>query len=459
MSMSPRLLRPRESFTPKSIDAQDWVNRVYANGGTVSTATASAVNTFCEAIAAANIRDRFYRLSLFAGTGLNACLVPLFRGTAWGVGGNVLTKNTANDGGSFASSVWSAVNAATKGAAATAPDGTATALSVTLAGGPSYAALRMSIGSQWVANATGTFSVWARKPASGGASSIRLATNNTSAWSTGVYQKFTLTTDWQRISVTGTVSNNTGGFALIGTVNGADGSHDSDCNGVVELWRPQIEFGSTATAWQACQYGNTTDTNSGGLFVSANYAEMGPGGGLLGDGSSKYLNTGLSIANIGTFTSGHLSVYHGQSSGTNVNRYYIGANDSATSNRFLLGTDAFSSAAVLAQYGWVYTAPVSLSPYGHGTAGHRIASRESSSLLTHWHNGASVATQGTDVSGGASLSTAPFYVFARNANGTANSFHNSWISAYSIGLGLNSSQVSAYTSIMQAFQTALERNV
>lgn len=61
-------------------DAQDWVNRVYTNGGTVSASTASAVNTFCNAIDSAGIRDRFYRLNLFCGSNLNAALVPLYRG-------------------------------------------------------------------------------------------------------------------------------------------------------------------------------------------------------------------------------------------------------------------------------------------------------------------------------------------------------------------------------------------
>ena len=65
-------------------DAQDWVNRVYANGGTVSASTAAAVNQFCVDIEAASIRDRFYRLNLFCGTGLNACLVPLYRGQSLG---------------------------------------------------------------------------------------------------------------------------------------------------------------------------------------------------------------------------------------------------------------------------------------------------------------------------------------------------------------------------------------
>jgi hypothetical protein len=73
-------LPPRVS----NADAQDWIDRVYGSGGTVSTATANAVNTFCNAIDAAGIRDRFMRLNLFAGTGLAAALVPLYRGQSLG---------------------------------------------------------------------------------------------------------------------------------------------------------------------------------------------------------------------------------------------------------------------------------------------------------------------------------------------------------------------------------------
>jgi len=65
-----------------NIDAQDWLNRVYLAGSTVSPGTAAAVNNFCNAIDAAGIRDRFYRLNLFCGDNLTACLVPLYRGPA-----------------------------------------------------------------------------------------------------------------------------------------------------------------------------------------------------------------------------------------------------------------------------------------------------------------------------------------------------------------------------------------
>lgn len=86
-------------------DAQDWVNRVYANGGTVSSTTASAVNTFCNAINAAGIRDRFYRLNLFCGTGLSACLVPLYRGPS--LGGTQYGNTTDTNNGGFVSGDYS----------------------------------------------------------------------------------------------------------------------------------------------------------------------------------------------------------------------------------------------------------------------------------------------------------------------------------------------------------------
>jgi len=86
-------------------DAQDWINRVYANSGTVSASTAAAVNTFCTAIDSAGIRDRFYRLNLFCGgtsgasDGLAACLVPLYRGPS--LGGTQYGSTTDANNGPF----------------------------------------------------------------------------------------------------------------------------------------------------------------------------------------------------------------------------------------------------------------------------------------------------------------------------------------------------------------------
>jgi hypothetical protein len=79
------LSRGRPSSDPAfaavtNAEAKLWIDNVYANGGTVSQSTANAVNTFCNSIESAGIRNRFYRLNLFAGNNLNAALVPLYRG-------------------------------------------------------------------------------------------------------------------------------------------------------------------------------------------------------------------------------------------------------------------------------------------------------------------------------------------------------------------------------------------
>ena len=104
MAMSPRLLRPRAS-SGYGLDARDWQSRVIANGGTVSASTMKAVDTFCKAIVTAGLRDRFFRLNLFAGTGLSAALVPLFRGTS--LGGTQVGNVTDTNVGPFVSGDYS----------------------------------------------------------------------------------------------------------------------------------------------------------------------------------------------------------------------------------------------------------------------------------------------------------------------------------------------------------------
>jgi hypothetical protein len=82
MAMSHKLLRPKAGGVHP--EAAAWATRVVANGGSVSGTTLSAVSKFCASIASAGIRDRFFRLNLFCGTGLSACLVPLYRGQSLG---------------------------------------------------------------------------------------------------------------------------------------------------------------------------------------------------------------------------------------------------------------------------------------------------------------------------------------------------------------------------------------
>lgn len=68
------------TYTGLHPEAKAWEEAVIANSGTVSSTTLAAVSDFCKSIDAAGIRDRFFRLNLFCGGNLSACLVPLYRG-------------------------------------------------------------------------------------------------------------------------------------------------------------------------------------------------------------------------------------------------------------------------------------------------------------------------------------------------------------------------------------------
>jgi hypothetical protein len=267
-------------------DAQDWVNRVYANGGTVSTSTANAVNSFCDAIDAASIRDRFYRLNLFAGTGLNAALVPVYRGTSLG-----------------------------------------------------------------------------------------------------------------------------------GT-----------------------------------QYGNATDTNNG-PFVSGDYAETGASGGLLGNGSSKYLDTGLTQETVGS--NGHHAFYHDRTGLDASSRSLGGVTNGARTQRYTnfapSGTDVLVS---------TFGAVGSVSDSGIAP-GFNLTTRRADDDLEHYVSGVSAGNLTSSVS--PINLPRPFGVFATvglsdtNAVDTAYGYWDDRIKAYSFGLDMTTAQAEDYYDALQAFQIALGR--
>jgi hypothetical protein len=88
-SLQTSLFRDRPSSDPAfaavtNAEAKLWIDNVYGNGGTVSTATAAAVNTFCADIDSAGLRSLLWRVNPMAGENLSAALVPLYRGPSSG---------------------------------------------------------------------------------------------------------------------------------------------------------------------------------------------------------------------------------------------------------------------------------------------------------------------------------------------------------------------------------------
>jgi hypothetical protein len=131
------------------------------------------------------------------------------------------------------------------GNAAVAPDGTTTAETVSITSG---SAVTQNI-SGAIAGATYTISVFVKASATGGATNVRITTNNTSAWDTGISQSFALTSSWQRFTLTGVaISSGSTIRLLIGAVT-ISGGNDSACIGNIDIWGAQLEQRSSVTAY------------------------------------------------------------------------------------------------------------------------------------------------------------------------------------------------------------------
>jgi hypothetical protein len=281
MPMNARLLRPIASGVHP--EAAAWRSAVVANGGSVSASTMRAVSKFCADIDAAGIRDKLYRVNLFAGTGLNACLVPLYRGP----------------------------------------------------------------------------------------------------------------------SRTGT------------------------------------------------QYGNTTDTNQG-PFVSGDYAETGASGGLKGNGSSKYLDTGLPG---NTFSAGdrHHSAYWNANSTLTGNRVFIANTDTTSNTAWFDIHSRFTNPGSQSQITNSYS-------LNHTAANHQqLAQYIGAESAESYSMGGNKQTRATFPLGAPTASSSNWFIFGLNPSLFGGVRTDARICCYTIGLSMSEAGVIALYNAQHAFQTALAR--
>ncbi len=195
--------------------------------------------------------------------------------------------------------------------------------------------------------------------------------------------------------------------------------------------------------------GSATDTNVN--FVSGDYTEA---TGLTGNGSSKYLNTGM-LATALTLNDSSQGVYNRSSTAASGGAS-IGSDDATESFRFFAPltdgkgySDQYNGAN-----GRVVSASALSTPYGF-----LVSSRTASNSHVLYRNGTSIVSSATSTSLGTLPTGRNIYVCARNANGTPANYISQPLAAYFIGAGLTQSDVTNFNADMQAFQLALSRNV
>lgn len=164
-------------------------------------------------------------------------------------------------------------------------------------------------------------------------------------------------------------------------------------------------------------------------FVAGDYSRT---TGLIGNGVSKYLDTGF----VPSGTTGGLGGYVGGSFGTGGSTYQMGVTN---------GTDAYhirNAADGSKSVSWGGTSTASNT--GFIQPGCWSVARTGTTVLRHYFNGAQVGSGGTSTTP-ASPSPYSVYVFGRNSSGTATMFTKSGMrfAAYWFDLGLNPTQQTA----------------
>jgi len=213
---------------------------------------------------------------------------------------------------------------------------------------------------------------------------------------------------------------------------------------LVPLYRGQSFTGT--------QYGNATDTNVN--FVSGDYSETGVNGGLLGDGTTKYLNTGF-VPNVITFGNAHVAGYV-RVAATNA---FAGIVSSYAPNGDEL---SLCNTQSVANKPWFFAEENTATGYAEGAVnaatGFLAGASTSTTDRRCYRNGSQSGPTVTNALTRSSYGARELWVFARNS--TTGTFpHNGRIAGYSFGGGMASSQMAAYNTAMQAFQAALTRTV
>jgi len=194
------------------------------------------------------------------------------------------------------------------------------------------------------------------------------------------------------------------------------------------------------------QYNGNASTSSVATnhnFVGGDYTEA---GGLVGNGSTKYLDTGYNPTALTNTNAGMWSylVAGGQYIMGNLQGSFVGAFEVEGSASANIGGHITDTVAY------------SFSNYTKGMVGVTTDGASSSTVKVY--------SNGSDVTAGTGLADASFtsnniYVFALNLQGTGPFGYNSCTQRfYAVSTGLTSTQASNFYSDVLAFETSLSRN-
>ena len=219
-----------------------------------------------------------------------------------------------------------------------------------------------------------------------------------------------------------------------------------------------------STSFGGSVVGNATDTNVN--FVSADFAETGSTGGLKGNASNKYLNTGVNFAAapVATICYGAWGREIETTATSNTDRQLIGSLANASSFRG-------ASLGAAWNYGGLRR-NADFTGASSAAAPYIATGIQSSGVIQSGHVGGNNYSQFADgsalatVTAASALGTAtgnqagPILVFCRNSSGTAvvpTSYSSARLSGYYIGRTMDAAQHAVVASALASLRAALGR--
>jgi hypothetical protein len=206
--------------------------------------------------------------------------------------------------------------------------------------------------------------------------------------------------------------------------------------------------------------GTATLTNNG-PFVSGDYLAAGSGAGLVGNGSSKRLGTGLICNTFMTAGSASLGIY-AESLPTSGTMGLIGVADaaSATAAHAMILQSTFRRGLVASHY----TSPTSLvsTAVNSASSAFEIVSRISSTNQRFYRNGVPSGSTNTNAYAGSSAGSIGMYSL-RYGTGTGSYSHSGFSAMRAkfafAGLGLTDTDATNLSTRVNALMTAIGANV
>ena len=196
-----------------------------------------------------------------------------------------------------------------------------------------------------------THSVWVKQAPTGSATHIRITNNNKGAWDSGTSQKIALTSSWQRLETTDSITGNR--FTIIGSAD-ASGNQDSDCLGKALIYGAQLLEGSSAGVYRFTDGGATSNST---VIANPTIPTKDIFGNAVRDRLNSFNLDGSGYAEVADdtdldFGTGDFSVeawvkfeFENQGSGFNV--IYCNGNEFNDSNTFSLSSNSSSKISFL----------------------------------------------------------------------------------------------------------------